>query len=450
MSHLLGQRAVVIGAGIGGLSAAGALAGYFGQVDVLERDHLPESVRSRAGTPQDRHSHGLLAGGLEAIAEVFPGIEKDLEFAGAVRVRVAQDLCYERADVGVLPQRDLGRSLLCATRPLIESVIRQRARAHTNVRFRSGARATEIRPASSAVAPASVRFETEEGRSEMLEADLVVDASGRGGLTLSMFDAIGWNHPEVSEVGVDLRYATVVVQLPADAPSAWKLAVTMPDPPVLERHAVLFPVEDNRWTVTVADHGGAPIESWEAFLEALRGLATPTMYNALHRVDRPSYIRHYAFRASQWRHFERLPGLPLGVLPIADSFCRFNPIHGQGMSSAGKQARLLLQALRQSATDKAPISTVQARFMSEVAGVLQTPWNMSTGADFAFPATRGDRPENFAEMQSFEAALFRAAVVDPVVHRCAMDVAQLLLPDSALQEPDIQRRIEAASAKAAA
>ena len=38
MSHLLGQRAVVIGAGIGGLSAAGALAGYFGQVDVLERD----------------------------------------------------------------------------------------------------------------------------------------------------------------------------------------------------------------------------------------------------------------------------------------------------------------------------------------------------------------------------------------------------------------------------
>jgi hypothetical protein len=82
--------------------------------------------------------------------------------------------------------------------------------------------------------------------------------------------------------------------------------------------------------------------------------------------------------------------------------------------------------------------------------VLQTPWNMSTGADLAFPATRGDRPENFEEMRLFEAGLFRAAVVDPVVHRCMMDVAQLLLPDSALQEPDIQRRIEAASAKAAA
>ncbi len=305
MSHLLGQRAVVIGAGIGGLSAAGALAGYFAQVDVLERDHLPDSVRSRAGTPQDRHSHGLLAGGLEAIGAIFPGIEGDLECAGAVRVRTTQDVCYERADIGMLPQRDLGRSLLCATRPLIEAVIRQRVRAHTNIRLHSGARATEIRPASSAGATASVRFGSEAGRSETLHADLVVDASGRGGLTLSMFDAIGWNRPEVSEVGMDLHYATVLVQIPADAPTGWKLALTLPDPPHSARHGVLIPVEENRWTVTIADHGGAPIESWDAFLEALRGLATPTMYNALFRAVRPSHIRHYAFHASQWRHIRQ-------------------------------------------------------------------------------------------------------------------------------------------------
>ena len=450
MSHLLGQRAVVIGAGIGGLSAAGALAGFFRQVDVLERDHLPKSVRSRAGTPQDRHTHGLLAGGLEAIGTIFPGIEGDLESAGAVRVKVAQDVCYERADIGVLPQRDLGRSLLSATRPLIESVIRQRVRTHTNITLHSGARATEIRPAPSTGAMASVRFDTEAGHSETLQADLVVDASGRGGLTLSMFDAIGWNRPEVSEVGIDLRYATVLVQIPPDAPGAWKLAATMPDPPRSASHGVLFPVEENRWTMTIADHGGAPIELWEAFLEALRGLATTTMYDALCRADRPSYIRHYAFHTSQWRHFERLPRLPLGVLPIADAICRFNPIHGQGMSSAGQQARLLQQVLRQAAAQRAPVSSVQAGFMAAVADILQTPWNMSTAADFAFPATRGDRPENFEDMRLFEAAVFRAAAIDPVVHRCLMDVAQLLLPDSALQQPDIRRRIDAASAKVAA
>ena len=64
MSGLFGQRAVVVGAGIGGLAAAGALAQYFERVEILERDRLTAWVGSRPGTPQDRHPHGLLAGGL--------------------------------------------------------------------------------------------------------------------------------------------------------------------------------------------------------------------------------------------------------------------------------------------------------------------------------------------------------------------------------------------------
>jgi len=88
--------------------------------------------------------------------------------------------------------------------------------------------------------------------------------------------------------------------------------------------------------------------------------------------------------------------------------------------------------------------------MSEVASVLETPWTMSTSADLAFPQTRGERPANFAEARELEAALFRAAVADPVVHRAMIEVAHLLQPQSLLQEPDIIRRIEAASTKAAA
>jgi glycine/D-amino acid oxidase-like deaminating enzyme len=62
MSGLLGQRAVVVGAGIGGLAMAGALAKYFERVEIFERDPLTASPASRSGTPQDRHPHGLLAG----------------------------------------------------------------------------------------------------------------------------------------------------------------------------------------------------------------------------------------------------------------------------------------------------------------------------------------------------------------------------------------------------
>jgi flavin-dependent dehydrogenase len=40
-SHLVGKQAVVVGAGVGGLTAARALAEYFEQLVVLERDTLP-------------------------------------------------------------------------------------------------------------------------------------------------------------------------------------------------------------------------------------------------------------------------------------------------------------------------------------------------------------------------------------------------------------------------
>jgi hypothetical protein len=179
-------------------------------------------------------------------------------------------------------------------------------------------------------------------------------------------------------------------------------------------------------------------------------LITRTVHNALRFAQPPEGIRHYRFPVSTWKHFERLPRLPRGVLPVADAFCRFNPIHGQGMSSAGKQARLLEDVLHRAVVDPDPIAALQAGFMTEVASVLETPWIMSTSADLAFPLTRGERPDNFAQAREFEAALFRAAVADPAVHRAMIEVAQLLQSHQRLQEPDIMRRIEAASAKAAA
>jgi 2-polyprenyl-6-methoxyphenol hydroxylase-like FAD-dependent oxidoreductase len=450
MSGLVGQRAVVVGAGIGGLSVAGALAGHFERVDILERDRLATSVGSRPGTPQDRHPHGLLAGGLRALDEIFPGFERDLAGAGAVSVRIGQDILYERPDVGTLPRRDLASTVLAASRPLIELVLRRRAEAIPNIALRPEHRVTEIMPATDGAAARGVRFDAGTGRSETLEADLVVDASGRGALTLALLDALGWEGPEVTEIGVEISYATAFVSIPADAPD-WKVVLTLPDPPTLALNAVLVPAEDGRWMIAIADRGAAArLETWDAFLAALSRLITPTIHNALRHVEPPDSIRHYHFPASLWRHFERLPRMPRGVLPIADALCRFNPIYGQGMSAAAKQARLLRDVLERAAAEPDPLVAAQAGFMAEVATVLQAPWSMSTSADLAFPGTRGERPEKFEEGQQFEAALFRAVVADPVVHRAAMDVMQLLQPFDRLQEPDMLRRIEAASAKAVA
>jgi 2-polyprenyl-6-methoxyphenol hydroxylase-like FAD-dependent oxidoreductase len=447
MSNVFGRRAVVIGSGIGGLSVAGALAGYFEQVDILERDRLPASAESRPGTPQDRHPHVLTGGGLKALGEIFPGYEQDLAAAGAVSVRIAQDHRLERPDVGALPYRDFGMSMLCASRPLIELVLRRRVMAVANIALRPQCHVTEIVATDGAVR--GVRFASVSGQTETLECDLVIDASGRGALTMAVLDALGWEQPQVSEVGVDLSYATAVVPIPAQPRPDWKIVATLPDPPRLALAAGLLPMEGDRWIVVIADRGThARLETWDSFLAKLSQLITPTLYNALRHAQPSERIRHYEFSGSQWRHFERLPRLPRGILPIADAFCRFNPIHGQGMSSAAKQARLLQTMLAQAdTTGPDPLAAAQAGFMAEVESVLRTPWNMSTSADLAFPETRGERPKDFEKGRQFEAALFRAVVADPVVHRALLEVSQLLQPRELLHEPHILERIEACSTK---
>jgi hypothetical protein len=271
-----------------------------------------------------------------------------------------------------------------------------------------------------------------------------VDATGRAAPTLALLDALGWDRPKVTEVAVDISYATAIVKKPADAPSDWKAVWTWPDPPSRSLNARLSPIEGDRWMVTVADyHRTAHLETWDDFLGALRQTVTPTIYQALRHVAPPENIWNYGFPASAWRHFEQLPRLPRGVLPIGDSLCRTNPIHGQGMSIAAKQARLLQSLLEGAALRVDPLAAVSTDFMAQVESVVRTPWDLSSSADFAFPTTRGERTQNVEQGRQSETVLFRAAVADPVIQKGLMEVIQLLRPRSLLEHPNIMQRIEA-------
>jgi 2-polyprenyl-6-methoxyphenol hydroxylase-like FAD-dependent oxidoreductase len=88
------KQAAVIGAGIGGLAAAKAVAPHFEKVIVFDRDALPDGPAPRPGTPQARHTHNLLAGGCRALEALFPGIELSLVEAGAVRMRMRRDMRF--------------------------------------------------------------------------------------------------------------------------------------------------------------------------------------------------------------------------------------------------------------------------------------------------------------------------------------------------------------------
>src|SRR5207248_5389443 len=139
-STLIGKRAVVIGAGMAGLTAAAALADRFEQVVVLERDTLPSEPTYRAGTPQARHVHGLLLSGQRALSELFPGFEQDLARAGAAPIRAGLDVRVERPGYDPFPQRDLGWFGYAASRPTIEHAVRRRVESRANITLRQGCR----------------------------------------------------------------------------------------------------------------------------------------------------------------------------------------------------------------------------------------------------------------------------------------------------------------------
>ena len=116
-SIVIGKQAVVIGAGMAGLTAAGALSDRFDQVVVLERDTLPSEPAHRAGTPQARHVHALLLSGQRALSELFPGFEQDLARAGAVPLRAGLDVRVERPGYDPFPADNRARRATAGGKP---------------------------------------------------------------------------------------------------------------------------------------------------------------------------------------------------------------------------------------------------------------------------------------------------------------------------------------------
>jgi len=70
----VGERAVVLGASMGGLLAARVLSDFYRTVTVVERDLLPGDPAQRRGVPQGRHVHGLLSSGSRVLVDLFPGL----------------------------------------------------------------------------------------------------------------------------------------------------------------------------------------------------------------------------------------------------------------------------------------------------------------------------------------------------------------------------------------
>jgi 2-polyprenyl-6-methoxyphenol hydroxylase-like FAD-dependent oxidoreductase len=436
----LAKRAIVVGAGLGGLSAARVLSDYFDEVMILERDELPDDAIARPGVPQGKHAHLLLAGGLKALENLFPGLGNELMRAGAEPIDPGFDSLIEVPGRDVWPKIKFGWSTYSMTRPLIERILRRQVERRANIKVRGGRRVLNIMSESKVHAATGIQCQMADGGIETLKSDLIVDASGNGSLTVEFLKSIGRRPPAETSIGVNIRYASALFER-SHICHDYKIVSSLPSACEETRGGVIVAAENNSNQVVLAGRGKdiPPIDGNE-FLSYARQLRTLTVYNAIKDAKRLTDITPFSFPESRWRHFAQVPDFPRGVLPLGDAICRFNPVYGQGMTVASQEANMLSHLLQ--TWDRDSLAILAPTFLTKAETLIAHPWAMSAIPDFIYPETIGERPEDLEDRLNFQSALHRLAVRDAEIYELLIEIMHLLKPNTLLEDPSIIRRVE--------
>jgi 2-polyprenyl-6-methoxyphenol hydroxylase-like FAD-dependent oxidoreductase len=432
--------AVVIGGSMAGLVAARALADAYAEVIVIDRDRLPESPEYRRGVPQAHHAHALLAGGQQAFEALFPGVTAGVAARGAPTGDMLRDA---RLYFGGhrLRQTTSGIVLVSVSRILLEDEVRRRVRALPGVIFAPPSEVAGIVTTSGGERVTGVRIlrRTDRSAAEVLNADLVVDAAGRGSRAPAWLEALGFARPTEDRLAIDLHYTSCRYRLSAGALGG-NLASVQAATPANPRTGVLARLEEDQWLLTLAGIlGDRPPTDPDGFLAFARSLPFPDIHEAIRDGEPLHDPQSFGFPASVRRRYDRLARLPDGFLPLGDSLCSFNPVYGQGMTVAALQARVLLRHLRRARALRT------RRVLFDFARLLEAPWKMVRGADLSLPGVPGPRPWPQRLMARYMAQLQAAAAHDERVAMAFVRVSGMVDEPHALLRPEVVLRVLRAS-----
>jgi 2-polyprenyl-6-methoxyphenol hydroxylase-like FAD-dependent oxidoreductase len=446
----IGQHAIVIGAGMGGLLAARALSDFYAVVTVLERDTFPLSDVPRKGVPQGRHAHGLLARGRAVIENFFPGWTDEVVASGGARGDIAGDVNWIGHGVTIksAPSELVG---LLASRPVLEGHVRRRLMALPNVRVIENCAVQGLIVCAdcvdlSAVENASkkdssratikgVRAKVGGGVEQTMTADLVVDASGRGSSSPAWLESLGYAKPEEEKIEIGIGYTTRIYRRqPTDLGGKF-VVVVAGSGPNWRNGVVLYQTQD-RWIVSIGGYFGDHAPDDDQMFAAYAGsLPTTDIYDIVAHAEPLSDFVRYRYPANLRRRYERLTRFPAGYLVFGDALSSFNPVYGQGMTVAAQEAALLCQCLDAGDADLA------RRFFAAASASIDTPWDIAVGNDLRHPQVVGPRSPKVRFINWYIGKLHLAARHDARLATAFLEVANLEAPPTKLLRPAIVTRV---------
>ncbi|MEI8409468.1 MULTISPECIES: FAD-dependent oxidoreductase [unclassified Kribbella] len=435
------RHAVVIGGSMAGILTARVLSEHFDEVTVIERDQLPDGPDVRKGVPQARHLHAFWAGGMEVVERLLPGVGNDLLAGGAVPLNLPTDMAWlTPANRWTQPFAPTQR-VVSATRSLLEWTVRSHVEKVAKIGFYADHEVTALRLGPTGDVAGVKLHGRHTGTTAELPADLVVDASGRGSKLPEWLGEHGFAAPEESTVDSFLGYATGLFEIPAGFSARWKAVYIQNAPPVQPRGGIMFPIEGNRWVLTVIGGGGDyPPTDEQGFRDFAASLRSPLLADILEVAEPISPIWGYRRTANRWRHYEK-SAMPGRLLVLGDSLCAFNPAYGQGMTVAAKEAEVLADLLT-GCHSQADLTRALQGAQRAIAARAKGPWMLSTGSDLRYPTTVGASQTRVDKLVNKYLDRVLAAVSDDATVSAAfLRVLNMIDEPQALFSPRLMPRV---------
>jgi 2-polyprenyl-6-methoxyphenol hydroxylase-like FAD-dependent oxidoreductase len=432
----LGERAIVIGAGVAGMGAARMLAEHFQQVTLIERDSLQEGPRT--GAPQGEHLHFLLRRGVELVEQYFPGITAEMEADGIQPFDFTQDLRWMQFGEW-LPRYRSGTHLYPQTRASLDRYLRKRLLALGNVEIleSTAVRALLCTPDRKRVTGVQVAPRQEPGAVKDLLADLVIDASGRGTQISKWVAALGYTPPEESRLPIDLCYVSRLFQ-PPEGTRDWRGLWVTSLPPDMPRGGALLGVEGNRWLVSLFGYNGHhPPRDDRGFVDFSSTLLDPAIHDAIKDAKPLSDIQVFRVPEERWNHFERLEDFPAGLLVIGDAFCNFDPVFGQGMSVALMSADTLGKHLSQLEGPGGLTTSWGLSYFRACGQWIRGLWYFISAEAMRHTHVPGERSRTIRLAQWYVKELYALNHQSPEVYTAFLDLMHLKAGPEFLLRPDI-------------
>jgi 2-polyprenyl-6-methoxyphenol hydroxylase-like FAD-dependent oxidoreductase len=442
----VGDHAVILGASMGGLLTARVLADFYRTVTVVERDVLPDIPTNRQGVPQGRHGHILLRRGSQILEDLFEGILDELVAAGAP---VWNDGDVSEVDVSFRGHHivragcfeDLSSTTLYSpSRPLLDFRVRQRVLAFPNVVMLEGHDIVELTATPGRDHITGVRIASHNGGTdEHVEADLVVDAMGRGSRMPAFLERLGYDRPAEDELAIGLTYSTQPFHVPPGKLKDKVYAYSfIPGRPTA---VSLFGYENDTWLLTVQGIVGQETPFNYAEMIAFAARVAPDHVMAALRSSQPAGdVARHRFHSNRWRRYDKLRRFPSGLLVVGDAICSFNPIYGQGMTVAAMDALVLRDCLR-----KGGGPNLSRRFFAAAAKKIGVAWEMSVGSDLALPEVMATPPLAMRLPNAYNDWVLSAAESDLRVAEQFFKVLNLVNPPTHLLRPAVMLRVASAN-----